>query len=255
MTINFGASSAGAKWAKLDWAYIEQSVYKLQMRIAKARRQRRFGKVKSLQWLLTSSLAAKLLVVKRVTSSQGAKTAGVDGMLCPSKGRKLQLAMSLKTKGYKAKPLRRVYIPKSNGKKRPLGIPTLYDRSMQALYLLVLEPIAEMQADPNSYGFRPRRSTADAAEQAFRILSGRHCAKWVLEGDIKSCFDAISHDWLLDKWLKAGYIENQTLFPTSEGTPQGGVASPVLANLALDGLEGVITKLSRGKTRHNRATS
>jgi len=260
MTINIGASSAASIWTTIDWSKIEKAVYRLQMRIAKARRQKRFGKVKSLQWLLTHSMAAKLWSVKRVTSSQGAKTAGVDGKLYKSSGKKLQLAKGLKTRSYKAQPLKRVYIPKSNGKKRPLGIPTLYDRAMQALYLLALEPIAEMQADSNSYGFRPRRSTADAIEQAFRVLAGKHCAQWILEGDIKSCFDSISHDWLLNnvlidkrilrEWLKAGYIEDQTLFPTAEGTPQGGIISPVLANLVLDGLEKAITKLARGKTRH-----
>ena len=203
------------------------------MRIAKARRQNKYGRVKSLQWLLTHSLSAKLLAVKRVLSSKSAKTAGVDGKLYHGNGVKLSLAMSLRQRGYRAKPLKRVYIPKSNGKKRPLGIPTLYDRAMQALYLLALEPISEIQADVNSYGFRPKRSTADAIEQAFRVLCNPNSAVWILEGDIKSCFDKISHNWLLDnvlldkrilkQWLRAGYIEKQTLFPTSEGTPQGGL--------------------------------
>src|SRR3990172_9944980 len=130
---------------------------------------------------------------------------------------------------------------------RPLGIPTMKDRAMQALYLLALDPVAETRADPNSYGFRVGRSCADAIEQCFKVLAERQSAQWVLEGDIKSCFDRISHEWLLAhvpvdkaivrKWLKAGYLEKGALHPTEEGTPQGGVISPVLANLALDGLE------------------
>lgn len=254
MTINkkldIGASSAAETWANVNWSKVEKSVYRLQLRIAKAKRQKKHGKVKSLQWILSHSLNAKLLAVKRVTASKGAKTAGIDGKLYQSNGAKLRLAMSLKQRGYKAQPLKRVYIPKSNGKKRPLGIPTLLDRAMQALYLLALEPISEMQADLNSYGFRTGRSTVDAIERAFKVLCQKHSAQWILEGDIKSCFDNISHQWLLDnvllekrilkQWLKAGYIENQTLFPTSEGTPQGGIISPVLSNLVLDGLESVI---------------
>ena len=120
-------------------------------------------------------------------------------------------------------------------------------RAMQALYLLALDPVAETTADPNSYGFRPQRSTADAIEQCFILPGKSHSAQWILEGDIKGCFDAISHAWLLThipmekailkKWLKAGYMENHVLHPTEEGTPQGGIISPVLANMTLDGLE------------------
>src|SRR5437667_2416478 len=141
----------------------------------------------------------------------------------------------------------RGYIPKSNGAQRPLSIPTMRDRAMQALYLLALDPVAETTADPNSYGFRRGRSTADAIEACFIALCRNDRAQWILEGDIRSCFDRISHKWLLThipmdkvivaKWLKAGYLENRHLFPTEEGTPQGGICSPVIANMALDGLE------------------
>ena len=130
---------------------------------------------------------------------------------------------------------------------RPLGIPTMKDRAMQALYRLALDPIAETTADPNSYGFRSQRSTADAIEQCFNILAPQRSATWILEGDIKSCFDHISHEWLLaniptdkailQKWLKAGFIEKSLFYATEEGTPQGGIISPVLANMTLDGME------------------
>ena len=174
--------------------------------------------MKALQWLLTHSFAAKALAVKRVTENQGKKTPGVDGKIWSTPAAKAKAIASLQRRGYQPQPWRRVYIPKANGKVRPLGIPTMKDRAMQALYLLALNPVAETTADRHSYGFRPERSTADAIEQCFVALSRGRSASWVLEGDIKGCFDHISHDWmrrhiptdgaLLQKWLKAGYIEN-----------------------------------------------
>jgi RNA-directed DNA polymerase len=182
-----------------------------------------------------------------VTENQGKYTPGVDKVLWDTPQKKLNAIYALRQRDYHPKPLRRIYIPKKNGKKRPLGIPCMSCRAMQALYLLALDPVSETKADQNSYGFRPGRSTADAIEACFKVLSKRTAPQWVLEGDIKGCFDAISHEWLLThipmekallkKWLKAGYMEQHVLHPTEEGTPQGGIISPVLANMALDGLE------------------
>ncbi len=168
-----GASSTTINlWESINWAPLENLVNRLQIRIAKATKERRYHKVKALQWLLTHSFAAKLLAIKRVTSNRGCKTAGIDRVIWQSSHQKVKAARSLQRKGYKPQPLRRIYIPKKNGKQRPLGIPTIKDRAMQALHLLALEPVAETQADSNSYGFRPKRSCADAIEQWVKCPKG-----------------------------------------------------------------------------------
>lgn len=218
-------------WNQIDLAQCKREVRKLQVRIVKAVKEGRWHKVKALQWLLTHSFSAKALAVKRVTGNKGKRTAGVDKMTWKTPKAKWNGLLSLNRKGYRALPLRRVYIPKSNGKLRPLGIPTMRDRAMQALYLQALEPISETLADPYSYGFRPKRSTADAIEQCFKVLSRKHSAQWVLEADITGCFDNFSHDWLLahipmDKavlatWLTAGFMDSTTFFETNAGTLQG----------------------------------
>jgi len=242
-----GASSANAEWETIEWSKAQKQVRRLQMRIAKATREGRHGKAKTLQWILTHSFYAKCLAVDRVVSNKGGRTPGVDKVIWKSSRQKIQAIKTLKRRGYQPKPLRRVYIPKRNGKKRPLSIPTMKDRAMQALHRLSLEPIAETQADWNSYGFREGRSPADAIGQCFCCLAKKHAPAWILEGDIEGCFDQISHDWLLEhipmdkfilqKWLQAGYLEDEAFHPTDRGTPQGGIVSPTLANMTLDGLE------------------
>ncbi|MGO2281958.1 MULTISPECIES: group II intron reverse transcriptase/maturase [Vibrio] len=238
------------QWHSINWEQCYGQVKRLQVRIAKATRNKNWRQVKQLQRMLVHSFSAKAVAVRRVTENRGKKTPGVDKVIWNSPLLKWEAIKTLKRKGYKPKPLRRIYIPKANGKKRPLGIPTMRDRAMQALYLLALEPVSETLADRNSYGFRPHRSCADAIEQCFVNLSRKASAQWVLEGDIKGCFDFISHDWLIDnipmdktilkKWLKTGFIESGSFNLTEAGTPQGGIISPVLANMALDGLENVL---------------
>ena len=239
-------------WKSIDWNAAEKQVRSLQLRIAKAIREGRKSKAKALQWLLSHSMAAKALAVRRVTQNKGAKTPGVDNVRWKTNTQKLNAAKSLVRKSYKALPLRRLYIRKKNGKLRPLGIPTMYDRAMQALYLFALEPVAETYADHGSYGFRKFRGCHDALERCYIHLSRKDSATWVLEGDIKGCFDNISHQWLMEntlldkkilqQWLKAGFWENKRLFPTDMGTPQGGIISPTLANITLDGLEKELDK-------------
>ncbi|MCX7114315.1 MAG: group II intron reverse transcriptase/maturase [Gammaproteobacteria bacterium] len=238
-------------WQELPWSTINAHVFRLQMRIAKAEREGRIGKVKALQRLLTSSFYGKCLAVKRVTSNVGARTAGVDGITWRTPQSKMQAVNSLSRKAYKPFPLRRIYIPKKSGQLRPLSIPVMKCRAMQALWHAALVPIAEERADLNAYGFRPKRSAHDAIEQCFCALSQRHAATWILEGDIKACFDRIDHDWLLEnipmdkailkKFLKSGYVEEGTTHLTKLGTPQGGIISPTLAVMALSGLESTLT--------------
>jgi len=240
-------ASSHPEWHRIDWAKTQRLVKKLQIRIVKAIQAGKWGKVKALQWLLAHSFSGKAMAVKRVTENQGKRTAGIDGEIWSTPKAKIAALLSLKRRGYQPKALRRIYIPKRNGKQRPLDIPTMTDRAMQALYKLALDPVAETLADPNSYGFRQSRSTQDAIARCFYCLCKKTSVKWILEGDIQSCFNQISHSWLLEsiptdkgvlaKWLKAGYVEKGQLFPTEAGTPQGGIISPVLANMALDGLE------------------
>src|SRR5467141_1666522 len=221
-----GASFHGVTdWHAIDWQAAHHNVRRLQARIVQATKEKRWGKVKARPRLLTHSFSGKALAVRRVTENQGKNTPGVDKVTWNSPQKKLNAVYSLRQRDYHPQPLRRVSIPKKNGRKRNLGIPVMKCRAMQALYLLALDPVAETTADPNSYGFRPGRSTADAIGQCFGMLARQNSPQWVLEGDIKSCFDQISHEWLLDhipmdrrtlaRWLRAGFMEKQRLFPTT----------------------------------------
>lgn len=236
-------------WHDLDWAKAQTSVRKTQLKIAQATREGNWRRVKRLQRMLTYSFHGRCLAVRRVTENRGRKTPGVDGETWGSPQAKLRAVICLsKKRGYRPQPLRRVWIPKpGKQEKRPLGIPTMLDRAMQALYLQALEPVIESTSDPKSYGFRPDRSTADAMVELFHLLAPQTAPVWILEGDIKGFFDNINHDWLcrnvpmdrtvLRKWLKAGVIDRQQIMATEAGTPQGGIISPCLANATLNGLE------------------
>lgn len=251
-----GASSATRfnTWQSIPWVKAKAHVLRLQMRIAKAEREGKPGKVKALQRLLTTSFYSRCLAIKRVTSNKGKNTPGIDGVIIRTPKQKLKAANDLKRVGYSPSPLRRIHIPKKSGKLRPLSIPTFKDRGMQALWHAALIPIAEERADKNAYGFRPKRSTHDAIEQCFIALSRKRSAKLVLEGDIKACFDRLSHDWLLKnipmdkiilrKFLKAGFMENGKHYPTDFGAAQGGTISPTLAVMALSGIEAQLVSTS-----------
>jgi RNA-directed DNA polymerase len=257
------------RWEHLPWETIERQVFKLQKRIYHASQRGDVKTVHSLQKLLMKSWSAKCLAVRRVTQdNQGKKTAGVDGVKSLSPIQRLSLVRCLKLTP-KAKPVRRVWIPKpGTQEKRGLGIPVMYDRALQGLVKLALEPEWEAKFEPNSYGFRPGRSCHDAMTAIW--IGINKLDKYVLDADIAKCFDRINHQALLDKlstmpkvrhiikaWLKAGVMEGETLFPTEEGTPQGGVVSPLLANIALHGLETAVrdafpgSKTTKGKTIYN----
>jgi RNA-directed DNA polymerase len=256
------------EWRQINWKSVERRVFRLQKRIYQAKRRGDVKTVRGLQKILFKSWSAKLLAVRRVTQdNQGRKTAGVDGVKSLSPVARLNLVGQLEL-GSKSKPARRVWIPKpGRDEKRPLGIPTMYDRAAQALVKMALEPQWEAVFEPNSYGFRPGRSCHDAREAIFTAI--RCKAKWVLDADIARCFDKIDHNSLLNKletfpairrqiraWLKAGVIDSGQLFPTDEGTPQGGVISPLLANIALHGMEksikDMVEKLPGKGSRTNR---
>lgn len=239
------------QWDSIDWKQVQTDVNRLQTRIAKATVKGDMNKVKRLQYLLTHSFYAKAFAVKKVTSNKGKNTSGVDKKIWSTSASKMKAILTLSDRHYRTKPLRRVYIEKKGkNKKRPLGIPTMYDRAMQTLYALALEPVAETTGDNISFGFRKGRSAKDACEQIFCLLARKCSPAWILEGDIKGCFDNINHGWLqenipMDKrimkqFLKSGFIYEGNLFPTITGSPQGGAISSLYANMTLDGLEKLI---------------
>jgi RNA-directed DNA polymerase len=246
--MNLKTKTAKTQWESINWKAVDKRINKLQTRITKATLRGNRNLVKKLQHLLTSSFYAKLSAVRRVTSNKGKRTPGIDNQRWQSPSAKYKAALGLKTKGYKAKPLKRIYIEKKGKKKkRPLGIPTMHDRAIQALYAMALDPIAEATADNTSFGFRKKRGINDAASHIFNYSAKNKGTQWILEGDIKGCFDNINHQWLMEnipidkkilkQLLKAGFIYKRELFPTQQGTPQGGILSPIMANITLDGIE------------------
>ena len=240
------------RWSEIDCNKAERKVNKLQSKIAKVVERGRWNLSKKLQHLLTNSLFALYIAVKKVSGNKGKNTPGVDGKLLKTVKEKEEVINELRNKRYKSSPLRRIYIPKKNGKKRPLGIPTMKDRVMQALYHMALDPIAEVIADKISFGFRKERSCADAMAYLYNTLARKTSATKILECDIKGCFDNISHEWniantpmnkkILKEFLKSGYIFGGEIYRTETGTPQGGIISPTLANITLDGMEEILQK-------------
>lgn len=260
MACNVGRTNAheghalrGMNWSQIDWPAVNRRVRSLQQRIYRAAMRKDWRTLKGLTKLLLRSYSNLLMSVRQVTVlNEGRKTPGVDGEVIETDEDRNRLVGQLKQiKHWKAQPVRRVYIPKPKGGRRPLGIPTIKDRVLQCVVKNAYEPRFEAEFEANSYGFRPGRSTWDAIEEVYAALNnsavGRNC--YILDADIKGAFDHISHDFTLQKisfmpgrklveqWLKAGYVEYGKVHKTLEGTPQGGVISPLLANIALDGLQ------------------
>lgn len=241
-------------WNSINWRKANKVVKNLRQRIFRATRENNWKKVRSLQKLLMRCYSNMLLAVRRVTqTNQGKKTPGVDKLLVLTpKARGCLVDILSKFIPWKPLPSKRVYIPKPNGKKRPLGIPSIIDRCLQAIVKNALEPCWEAQFEGSSYGFRPGRSAHDAREKIYNICRPNKKKKWVVDADIKGCFDNIDHDFLLQaignfparklihQWLKAGVMDKGVFNETESGTPQGGIVSPLLANIALQGMEEVL---------------
>jgi len=242
------------EWLSVNWRKAYRVVKNLRQRIFKATRCRDWSRVRNLQRLLLKSYSNVLLAVRRVTQlNAGKATPGTDKLLVKTGPAKAVLVDALKRSiPWQPLPARRVYIPKGNGKRRPLGIPSIIDRCLQAMVKTALEPCWEAQFEPSSYGFRPGRSAHDAIACIYVTAKTTNQKKWVIDADIAGCFDAIDHDYLLSQignfpargliaqWLKAGYLEAGVFHSTSAGTPQGGIISPLLANIALHGIEAAL---------------
>jgi RNA-directed DNA polymerase len=251
-----GAKGRRVDWGTVSWQDATTTVTRLRQRIFRATQEGDFRTVRSLQKLMLKSEANRLVSVRRVTQiNQGKRTAGIDGLTALTPQSRAALVEELAgIEPWKAEPARRVYIPKANGKQRPLGIPVIRDRALQAMVKNALEPEWEARFEPTSYGFRPGRGCHDAICQVRHHICGKSRMEWVLDADIEGAFDNIAHDYLksvigetpgwglISQWLKAGYVEAGKLLPTEAGTPQGGVISPLLANIALHGMEEALTE-------------
>lgn len=240
-------------WELINWKKIYAYVKKLRQRIFRAEQLGQKRKLRKLQRLMIRSKANLLLSIKRVTQiNKGKKTPGIDGQIALTSKDRLELFNLLKTyniKYIRLRPAKRVYIPKKDGKMRPLGIPIIKDRIFQNIVKNALEPQWEARFESSTYGFRPKRSVQDAMVNLFTKLSSRSTRKWIFEGDFKGCFDNLNHENIVDclmgfpaksaiqKWLKAGFVDNNSFSDTDFGTPQGGIISPLLANIALHGME------------------
>jgi RNA-directed DNA polymerase len=246
------------KWHNIDWKAANEKIQNLQERIVIATQRGDNREIYKLQWDIIQSFSGRALAVRKVVTNSGGKTAGVDKVIWRRTDEYYKAIVELleivkNSEKYNAKPLRRVWIPKGNGEKRPLGIPTLIDRAVQAVYALALDPVVETNSDPNSFGFRKCRSTHDAITAIRSIMDKKTHPRWILEVDIAKCFDKISHEFLLKntkiihkhvlkQWLQSGVLENKIFTTTEEGTPQGGIISPILCNIALNGIEKIIMK-------------
>jgi RNA-directed DNA polymerase len=241
-------------WDAINWQLVIPFVRQLRHAIFRAAKEENLKKVRTLQRIMLRSYENRVLAVQRVTqTNRGKYTPGIDGLVVATSEERAALVDRLaEFEPWKPLPARRLYIPKANGKLRPLGIPVVIDRILQVMVKNALEPFWEAKFEDSSYGFRPGRSCHDAIQRVFNYASGKRTRRWILDADIKGAFDNIDHDKLLDlignfparelirQWLKAGYLEDGVFHDTDRGTPQGGVISPLLANIAFHGMEEVL---------------